>query len=293
MGSGPVAADSLERLARNFTIEAVITKPKPDHHRGDFPVIETTKKLGLHTLYASNKSELDDLIAENEFDSNVGVIIDFGIIVSKKVIDSFPLGIVNSHFSLLPQWRGADPIAFAILSGQPKTGVSLMVIDEGMDTGKLITYRTISINPSETTPSLTQRLIELSDQLLQEFLPRYSEGSIKTKNQPHPDRATYSRKLTKEDGIIDWNKPAVQIEREIRAFIDWPKSRTELFGKEVIITKAHTVSVDGKPGEVEVIKESGSIIVYCGSGYLCIERLKPAGKKEMSSSDFVRGYVEQ
>lgn len=290
-GSGPVAAESLRLLAENFNIEVVITKPKPTHHRGNFPVLDLVKQLNLPVKTVTNKNELDELISSKPFDSKLGVIIDFGIIVSRKVIDYFPLGIVNSHFSLLPEWRGADPITFSILSGQPKTGVSLMLIDEGLDTGKLLTYKTLPIEPIDTTQSLTDRLIKLSDKLLQDYLPKYIIGSIKPKNQPHPDRATYSRKLTKEDSIIDWNKSAQQIEREIRAYIEWPKSRTKIADKEIIITKAHALptNIPNNPiGKFEAV--GNALMVECGKGTLCIDRLKPAGKSEMTAMAFLAGY---
>ena len=290
-GSGPVAAESLRLLAENFNIEVVVTKPKPTHHRGNFPVLDLVKQLNLHVKTVINKNELDELMSSKPFDSKLGVIIDFGIIVSRKVIDYFPLGIVNSHFSLLPEWRGADPITFSILSGQPKTGVSLMLIDEGLDTGKLLTYKTLPIEPMDTTQSLTDRLIKLSDKLLQDYLPKYVIGSIKPKNQPHPDRATYSRKLTKEDGIIDWNKSAQQIEREIRAYIEWPKSRTKIADKEIIITKAHALptNIPNNPiGKFEAV--GNALMVECGKGTLCIDRLKPAGKSEMTAMAFLAGY---
>lgn len=290
-GSGPVAAESLRLLAENFNIEVVVTKPKPTHHRGNFPVLDLVKQLNLPVKTVTNKNELDELISSKPFDSKLGVIIDFGIIVSRKVIDYFPLGIVNSHFSLLPEWRGADPITFSILSGQPKTGVSLMLIDEGLDTGKLLTYKTLPIEPMDTTQSLTDRLIKLSDKLLQDYLPKYVIGSIKPKNQPHPDRATYSRKLTKEDGIIDWNKSAQQIEREIRAYIEWPKSRTKIADKEIIITKAHALptNIPNNPiGKFEAV--GNALMVECGKGTLCIDRLKPAGKSEMTAMAFLAGY---
>lgn len=290
-GSGPVAAESLRLLAENFNIEVVVTKPKPTHHRGNFPVLDLVKQLNLPVKTVTNKNELDELISSKPFDSKLGVIIDFGIIVSRKVIDYFPLGIVNSHFSLLPEWRGADPITFSILSGQPKTGVSLMLIDEGLDTGKLLTYKTLPIEPMDTTQSLTDRLIKLSDKLLQDNLPKYVIGSIKPKNQPHPDRATYSRKLTKEDGIIDWNKSAQQIEREIRAYIEWPKSRTKIADKEIIITKAHALptNIPNNPiGKFEAV--GNALMVECGKGTLCIDRLKPAGKSEMTAMAFLAGY---
>jgi len=292
-GSGPVAARSLELLAKNFEIEAVVTKPKPAGHHGDFPVISLAEKLGLKTFTVLNKQELSALFASKPVKSQLGVVIDFGIIIAQDVIDYFPLGIVNSHFSLLPQWRGADPISFAILSGQPKTGVSLMVIDAGLDTGKLITQKVLPISPTDTTPSLTDKLIILSNNLLADYLPRYISGEIKPHAQPHPTRASHSRKLTKEDGLIEWSKPAEQLEREIRAFIDWPKSYTRLGGKEVIITGARAESREQRAdGEKlgEVIVEDKQLLVQTGDGLLVIEKLKPAGKAEMSAQAFLAGY---
>lgn len=295
-GSGPVAAESLRLLAADFSIEAVITKPRPSHHKGSVPVIETAEQLQLPTFTAQNKAELDNLIDSRQLKSEVAILIDFGIIVSQKVINYFELGIINSHFSLLPRWRGADPISFAILSGDTKTGVSLMIIDAGMDTGKLIAQKTLAMPASITTPELTKLLIILSHQLLAEYVPRYIKGEVKPRQQPHPDRATYSRKLTKQDGIIDWHKPAEQIEREIRAYLDWPGSRTTLFGKDVIITKAHTVpniSTDDAPGDVTVTPEAASLSVATSNGSLRIEKLKPAGKKEMTIKAFLSGYYNK
>lgn len=287
-GSGPVAAASLEKLAQQFEIEAVITKPQPSHHKEPFPVLEVAKKLALRTLTPNSKQALSELFQTKPVHSKLGVVIDYGFIINQDVIDSFPLGIVNSHFSLLPEWRGADPISFAILSGQPKTGVSLMVIDAGLDTGKLIASRSLTIKPDDTTPSLTDALVALSNELLVEFLPRYASGEVQPKQQPHTDRATYSRKLTKQDGIIDWHKPAEVIEREIRAYTEWPKSRTTLAGREVIITKATVVDVPLAPEKV--IAENKQLIVGCSEGSLRIERLKPAGKQEMTAEAFLAGY---
>lgn len=287
-GSGPVAAASLKLLAHDFTIEAVITKPRPHHHRGTVPVLDAAESLGLPVLTAANKQELNELMRGRPVKSDVAVLIDFGIIVSQEVIDYFPLGIINSHFSLLPEWRGADPITFAILSGQPKTGVSLMLIDAGMDTGKLLAQKSQPIKPDATAVSLTEELITLSHELLRQHLPRYVSGELNPKEQPHQDRATYSRKLTKEDGQIDWTKPAEQIEREIRAFKEWPKSYGELGGKEVVITAAHTDNVSGTPGEVTV--NDKQLVVACGTGSLVIDSLKPAGKNEMSSEAFLAGH---
>ncbi len=292
-GSGPVAARSLELLAKNFTIETVITKPRPPHHKGDVPVLTVVEKLNIPLLTSSNKQELNELIKNCMIKSRIEILIDFGIIVSREVIDFFPLGIVNSHFSLLPLWRGADPITFAILNGDSKTGVSLMMIDEGMDTGKILTQKTYQLPKDITTPELTNNLINLSAELLYDFVPRYISGEIKPHSQPHPDRATYSRKLSKADSLIDWSKPASQIEREIRAFIGWPGSKTILFDKEVTITSANETPdtpPDSEPGDITVSKETSELSVTTSNGSILVNKLKPAGKREMTIKEFIIGY---
>lgn len=287
-GSGPVAAESLRLLKADFKIEAVITKPQPAHHRGDFPVETLAKKLKLPVFPAAARDELSKLFKTKSFASRLGVVIDYGVIIGADVINSFPLGIVNSHFSLLPSLRGADPITAAILSGQPRTGVSLMLIDETLDTGKLIAQKSLPLSETATAASLTQDLIKLSHWLLTAYLPKYLAGKIKPRAQPHPGRATYSRKLTKADGLIDWHTPAEQIERQIRAYQLWPKSRTTLFGKEVIIIKAKIIKQQGTAGRV--LAKNQRLLVYCGQGALEIQELKPAGKKAMSAQAFLAGY---
>lgn len=293
LGSGPVAAKSLELLLQHCDIEAVITKPRPAHHTGTSPVIElaAARQLSMHTV--SSKSELDQLITDTPFRSNIAILIDFGIIVSRHTIASFELGIINSHFSLLPQLRGADPISFAILEGRPKTGVSLMCIDEGMDTGKLIAQRTIHINPHETSPALTEHLITLSDTLLREYLPRYVAGMIKPRSQPHPDRATYTRKLTKADGIVDWREPAEVIERKVRALQPWPRTRTKLGKIDAIITSACVLNDSSGLAPGSIISDGRSLRVQTGHGLLEILRIQPVGKKEMPTEAFLRGYASQ
>ena len=279
-GSGPVAAASLDFLSKYFLVEAVITKRVPLHHKGLAPVEELAKKLQIKTLFADNKTEIDQILSENQFASPIGIVVDYGVIISKTAIDYFPLGIINSHFSLLPEWRGADPITFSILSGQEKTGVSLMVIDTALDTGKLITRKSLLINHNETTETLTTKLVDLSNQLLLEYLPKYINGQIKPKNQPHPDRATYSRKILKKDSLIDWSKSATQIEREIRAYLGWPKSRTNLLRKDVIITKAHPIN-----------KPVTQLDIRCGDNkYLSIDELLAPSGKTMSAKSFLNGY---
>lgn len=285
-GSGPVAAKSLLLLSKNFSVEAIVTKPST--------VDQMTDVLpGTPVFTVNSKQELDEMIMTQSFTSTIGLLIDFGIMVSQTVIDAFELGIINSHFSLLPEWRGADPISFAVLSSQKTTGVSLMLIDQGMDTGKILVTKSITISDKETTPSLTGKLITLSDQLLAEYIPKYADGEVQPRSQSHPDRATYSRKLSKDDGIIDWQKPAKDIEREIRAFTDWPKSRTTLGGKDLIITSARADSAtapDANPGEIDLTSQPGQLGITTGKGTLWVDTLKPAGKKEMPAKAFLAGY---
>jgi methionyl-tRNA formyltransferase len=287
-GSGPVAAASLQLLSKSFAIEAVITKPRPDHHKGTVPVLDIAAKLNLPVFAVTDKQTLEHLFEARPVKSKVAVLIDFGIIAPQSVIDYFPLGIVNSHFSLLPEWRGADPITFAILSGQEITGVSLMLLVAAMDEGPLLGQGVCPIAPEATTLSLTDNLIDLSYQMLVEILPEYVAGSVTPYLQDDSHPATYSRKLTKEDSIVDWSKPAEQIEREVRAFAGWPKTRTTFGDLEIIITKAHVIDASNSNGKTAVIDKKP--VVYCGDKALALDTLKPAGKKEMTGEAFLAGY---
>ena len=233
------------------------------------------------------------MFSEQVFESRVGVVIDFGIIIAQDVIDSFELGIVNSHFSLLPELRGADPISFSILSGQRRTGVSLMVINEKMDEGDLIAQGEYDLPADIDTKLLTSDLIELSDALLKEFLPLYESGKVHPAPQLEATIAdssvpTYSRKLKKQDSILDWNKPARELQCEVRAFIEWPRSRTKIGDVNVIITKAHVSEISGPTGTI-YYKEK-QLGMHCSEGTLIFDSLIPAGKKEMTASAFLSGY---
>ena len=292
-GSGPVAVESLEFLARHFTIEAIVTKPRPAHHKGDVPVLDIAEKLGLPVRTVTDKRSLDVLFDMKPFASRLGVIVDFGIIVSQKIIDYFPHGIINSHFSLLPEWRGADPITFAVLSGQKRTGVSLMLLAAALDEGLLLAQTPYDLPADITTPALTNALIEISNESLRTIIPLWLMGEIEAAAQELVTMAgstepSYSRRLTKEDGILDWQKPAEQLEREVRAYYGWPKSHTELAGKEIVVTKAHVVKMDCIPGQI--IIRGRSLSIGTKHNALGIDLLVPAGKKEMTATAFLAGY---
>ena len=191
----------------------------------------------------ADKKALASLFEKQNFASSTGLVVDFGMIIPEAVIKAFEHGIINSHFSLLPLLRGADPISFAILEGHSQTGVSLMKIVPKLDEGDLIAQEPYMLPPSITTPELTTALSDISNTLLATYLPSYSAGAI----QPWPQDATiaptYTRRLTKADGVLDWRKSARLVEREVRAFIGWPGSRTlTLFTREVTVTAARVVS---------------------------------------------------
>ncbi len=222
--------------------------------------------------------------------SKLAVLVAYGHIIPSSILDQFPLGIINVHPSLLPKYRGSTPIEQAILDGASKTGVSIMCLTNAMDEGPIYTQKTIHLSGQESKVELALTLQQLGAGLIRELLPAIVNGSLKPHRQPHPDRATYTRKLTKADSVVDWDKPAEQIEREIRAFAGWPKSRTILGGKEVIITKAQVVAENGKPGGLST--QNKQIIVHCGRSALLIEYLRPINGKEMTAQAFLAGYKQ-
>lgn len=280
-GSGPVASATLEGLLPHFTVEAIITKPRAQGYRGSVPVLELAEARNIPVFTPKNKAELSDLFASATFTAPVGVVVDYGIIISRSVIDYFKMGIVNSHFSLLPEWRGADPITFSILGGRPETaGVSLMLINEKLDEGELLAQKPFAMPATITTPELTDELVALSNAMLIEYLPAYTAGEL----QPYPQPSTpptYSRKLTKEDSFLDTAKPAAQLEREIRAFAGWPKSKITLFGHQVVVKKAR----------VAAHQTDGALVIACGDGtFLEILELTAPSGRTMQGADFLRGY---
>lgn len=297
-GSGPIAAQSLTYLKGIFQIEAVVTKPTT--------VSQMEEIIGDNApvYQAKTKSEIEGLCHNHAFSSRIAILVDFGVIISRQTIDQFPLGIINSHFSRLPEWRGADPISFALLSGQTETGVSIMKLTEGMDEGDVLGVKTIHISSDTTEPQLTEELISISNDLLRSLIPKYIAGELQPKPQPmlyklftdYPKHPTYTRKLTKEDGILNWAKSALDLEREVRAYITWPKTRTTLLGKDVVITKAHAgdnPAETDRVGAVRVDRVNKTIHVQTSDGVLWIDKLKPAGRQEMTVEGFLAGYVSQ
>lgn len=288
-GTGPVAAKSLEFLSDNFKIEAVVTKHKKSRHRNIAPVEEVAKFKGHKVYFASSEEEIRNQFETLDLNSTVGVVIDFGVVIPIEVIDYFRYGIINSHFSLLPRWRGADPITFAILNGDQQTGVSLMQIVERLDEGPLLAQKNLIIDTKDTQITLTEKLIELSNKTLLEYLPKYIAGKI----SPTPQSLksiSYSKKLAKEDGLISWNNTSVDIERQIRAYAGWPKSRASINNVDCIILEADIDKSDLSPGELS--SRNNTLLIGCLDGSLSIKKIQPSGKKPMSAGEFIRGYIK-
>ena len=290
-GTGPVSLASLESIASKYPVEAVITKPDTTNH-GKVKKSEVKSWALEHNVpifEPRSSADISRLFLDSRFTSQLAVVIDYGHIIPSDVIDFFPHGIINSHFSLLPQWRGADPITFAVLSGQKETGVTLMSIDSGLDTGKIIAQNSIQISPHETSETLTNKLISLSNDLLTEELPNIFSGNI-TPYEQDEEGVSYSRKITKEDGFFSFSKSADELEHQVRAFISWPGSYTQLDDTRVVITSTAVQDMQNsmQPGTPVLLGKKRFGIV-CADKILEIIELKPAGKKIMTAEAFLAG----
>jgi methionyl-tRNA formyltransferase len=221
------------------------------------------------------------------YGAEVAILVAYGKIVPQHIIDIFPLGIINIHPSLLPLHRGPTPLESVILNGELETGVSVMQLVKAMDAGPTYLQRPIKLTGTETKQQLADKLLTTGAEMVTELLPRVLDGSA-TPTPQDDSKATYDKLITKEDGIVDWSKPAALIEREIRAFAEWPKSSAQIAGKEVTLTAAHPIPDTGKVGSIEL--HGKDLVVFCGEGALVIERLKPAGKNEMTAEAFLAGH---
>jgi methionyl-tRNA formyltransferase len=250
--------------------------------------LEVIKVAEAHNIPVLSPKKLSDITEElRTISPTVGVLLAYGRIIPQSILELFPCGIVNIHPSLLPLHRGSMPIEGAILEGASETGVSLMRLEKEMDAGPIYAQGVLSLSGQESKQEVYDDLLELGNAMLFECLPGILNGSIAPQPQDH-EKATYDQLLTKDDGVIDWKKSAERIEREIRAYLDWPKSRTQLAGKDVVITKAHVVQQSGEAGTANI--SGKELIVCCGNNALSIDILKPAGKNEMTSEAFLAGH---
>lgn len=288
-GTGEISVAALKTASKLFEVEAVFTKPDSEHHGKTIisPVKAWATEHKLPVLQPRSGDELTKQLTSANFSSKMGLLVDYGIIVRQSAIDFFEHGIVNSHFSLLPKLRGADPITAAILEGLDVSGITLMQLAEKLDAGPIIIQNELPGIANMDVDELDQAFIELNDRMLREYLLDYYNGDLSVIKQNESD-ATYTIKLQKNDGLIDGSKPALQVEREIRAFLSWPGSYFDWHNTRIIIKQAVLSEQTLSPQELKLI--DGCLIFGCKTGSIEILSLQVAGKKEMTAKDFINGH---
>ncbi len=291
MGSPDFAAIALKRLAQDFNVVGAVTQPDRRGGRGKKlispPVKILADELEIPSIQPHRVREEAAMDALRRFAPDLIVVAAYGQILRPELLLLPPLGCINIHGSLLPRWRGAAPIQASILAGDAETGITIMLMNEGIDTGDMLSKRAIPIADDDTAGTLFDKLAPLGAELLVETLPKYLSGE--TSPQPQPEEgATYAKMLKKADGLLDFSKTAVELERQIRAFSPWPGTFFDWSGKPL---KVHRAKVDaGKsPGIGKQVKIKGVPAIGTGEGILILDQIQPAGKKPMDGKSFLAG----
>jgi methionyl-tRNA formyltransferase len=294
-GSPSAAAHSLKKLLeKGHHIELVITQPDRPAGRGKKTALSPVKQFSLEhkiPVYQPEKIRKDPIVLKKikDIEPGLNVVVAYGQIIPKSVIYSPKFNSINVHFSLLPKYRGASPVQWAVLNGEKKTGVTIFELNENMDEGDILARQETQIFPREYAYELEARLAEIGAELLCRTLDKIER--IPHQKQDH-SKATYAPKIKKEQGRIDWSQDAVRIDRKVRAFTPWPSAFSYLNGKRIKILKGR--DQPGKvharvPGEILCVDKEG-IEVLCGqSSVYLIEELQPEGKKPMSAHAFSLG----
>lgn len=294
MGTPYFAATALRGLVEaGFDVIGMITRPDTNKGRSGSKSPSETKlealKHNLPVFQPTNKAELTDIV--QKLKPELIVVAAYGMIVPQAVLDVPKYGALNIHGSLLPKYRGASPIAAAILAGEKETGVTIMLMAAGMDEGDIISSYKLQISSDDTTASLTEKMSNLGAKAIVETIPTWVSGKLKSMPQDN-NQATYCQKITKEDGRIDWNEPAEVIERKVRAYQPWPSAYTLVGDLGVKILRSRLCE---KPCDVAITDigifhfSDGHIYVSTGDGTLEILELQPEGKKPMGAKDFING----
>lgn len=255
--------------------------------------LEVATLAKAHNIPVFLPKKLTDIEEDlRELQAQIGILVAFGKVVPQSTIDLFAKGIINVHPSRLPERRGPTPIEQAILDGDELLTVSLMRLSAALDEGPVYSQEQLPITLDMTKAEITDLANRTGAEMLMRDLPSILDESLATNEQDHA-KATYTRRITKQDGRIDWQKSAQYLEREIRAYADWPGSVAKIADRDAVITKARRESHEfsSEPGEVQANPSQGVIMVQCGEGSLAIEELKPAGKGVMTARDFANGYL--
>ena len=295
MGTPDFAVPTLESLIKGgHEVIAAVTQPDKPKGRGKAVLMTPVKEKALEyniPVYQPVKARDPEFIALLEvMNPDVIVVVAFGQILPKAILDIPKYGCVNVHASLLPKYRGAAPIQWAVIDGEEVSGVTTMQMDEGLDTGDMLEKVEYVLDPKETGGSLFDKLSTLGGELILSTLEKLENGTIT--RTPQGDAVTsYAKMLQKSMGKIDWSMEAVKIERLIRGLNPWPSAYTSLKGKTVKIWAAEVEEGQptGNPGRVTVTKDQ--LLVECGEGFLSITELQLEGKKRMDTAAFLRGFT--
>ena len=296
MGTPEFAVPSLEGLISNgYEVVAVYTQPDKAAGRGRVLEESTVKKMALrynlNVLQPLNMKSAETRAQLAELRPDTIIVAAYGQILPQSVLEIPPFGCINIHSSLLPKYRGVAPVPAAILNGDEWTGVSIMLLDKGVDTGPVLTNVHVPILPQDTAGSLMEKLSHTGAQLLLDTLPGWFRKEIKPQPQSNAD-VSYTKMLTKEAGEIDWKMPAVQIWRRVRAYQPWPGCYTRWQGKQIKILEALPLRGEGiqEPGCVVVVKDSvASFGVVTGDGILGVIKVQLEGKKVIAAEEFLHG----
>ncbi len=292
MGSPDFASQVLEGLASQYAVQAVITQPDRESGRGKIltppPVKVTANSLSI-PVFQPPRLKTPEAFAElAALEPDVIIVAAYGQILRQNVLELPKYGCINVHASYLPRWRGAAPIQAAILAGDEFTGVSIMKMDAGIDTGPVLAMEKVSITPQETAKTLEVKLAAVGSDLLLKTLPGYLSGQVTPAPQPETG-STYAAMLSKQDGLLDFTRPALELERKVRAFDDWPGTFMLLDEQPLKVRKVTVMpQSDLSAGTRGIVQ--GLPAVATGDGTLLLQEVQPAGKRWMSGVEFLRGY---
>ena len=291
MGSPDFALPTLQLLADRYPVVGVVTQPDRPAGRGRKmkapPVKKLARKLALPVIQPRRLSEPEAMEQLQTWEPDLIVVAAFGQLLRPDVLNLPHHGCLNVHASLLPRWRGAAPINAAILHGDEETGVTIMKMDPGLDSGPIVSQRAVPIGPEDTAGSLFEKLAPLGAELLVETLPAYLRGEIEPRPQDD-SKATYAPKLSRSDGKLDFSQPARHLARKVRAFNPWPGTHMTWQGERLKVHQAHAASATS-PGVGGLTTHEDYPAVGTSKGLLVLDQVQPACKQAMPGEAFLRG----
>lgn len=292
MGTPDFALPALEALIASHDVCLVVTQPdKPSGRKKKLsppPVKVMAVDAGIEVLQSKSARTPEFLARMKETEADVAVVVAYGKILPPEVLEAFPYGCINIHGSLLPKYRGAAPIQWAVIDGEEHTGISIMQLDEGMDTGPVFLRRTEPIFETDTAGSLFERLAPLGASAILEALQAIEAGTLQARPQSEAG-ASHAAMLKKQDGLVDWSLDARELASRIRGLDPWPGSFTPYEGGNLKLFGAVACEGDGAPGTVLAYDDERGMVISCGSGAIQIADVQAPGKKRMAAAAFARG----